>query len=124
MDIVYIVAPVDSPIYTAYTRGISSGRISGEVFWRRGGSSFAVEYNSTPIRKAEGVVGAVVTFNDITQRMEMEAALKRFSKLAVGREQTMIGLKREINAMLEEAGPGTKYQIVTDETDHLRRKSL
>ena len=45
-----------------------------EVFWRADGTSFPVEYWAYPIRK-EGDVGAVVTFLDITERKQAEAAL-------------------------------------------------
>lgn len=46
-----------------------------EVFWRADGVSFPVEYWSYPIRKEGQVVGAVVTFLDITERKQAEAAL-------------------------------------------------
>ena len=49
-----------------------------EVFWRKDGSAFPVEYVSTPITdtEAERVVGAVVVFRDITARKQAESALK------------------------------------------------
>jgi len=49
---------------------------SEEVFWRKDGTSFPVEYVSTPIRENEKLVGAVVTFKDITERKKVEQALK------------------------------------------------
>jgi len=47
-----------------------------EVFWRKDGSAFPVEYVCTPIREAERVVGAVIVFRDITARKQAESALK------------------------------------------------
>jgi PAS domain S-box-containing protein len=45
------------------------GQISHDnVFWRRDGSSFPVEFQSTPIREGSEVVGAVVTFRDVSAR--------------------------------------------------------
>ena len=41
---------------------------SDEVFRRKDGTTFPVEYVSTPIREGGTVVGAVVTFRDITER--------------------------------------------------------
>lgn len=46
-----------------------------EVFWRKDGSSFPVEYWSYPIRREGEVTGAVVTFFDITQRKQIEQRL-------------------------------------------------
>src|SRR5580700_844507 len=46
-----------------------------EVFWRADGTSFPVEYWAYPIRKEGEIVGAVVTFLDITGRRRAQAAL-------------------------------------------------
>jgi two-component system, cell cycle sensor histidine kinase and response regulator CckA len=50
---------------------------SDEVFWRKDGSCFPVEVQSSPIMEKNRVVGAVVTFRDITQRKQNEAARRR-----------------------------------------------
>jgi two-component system cell cycle sensor histidine kinase PleC len=50
--------------------------VDNEVFWRRDGSSFPVEYTSTPIIDKGSIVGAVVTFRDITERKRIEEALR------------------------------------------------
>jgi PAS domain S-box-containing protein len=50
---------------------------SDEVFTRKDGSTFPVEYVSTPIREGGEVVGAVVTFRDITRRKAAEEALRK-----------------------------------------------
>jgi PAS domain S-box-containing protein len=64
-------------IYLAFRRGEGS-HVDGEVVWRADGTSFPVEYWSYPIRKNNLLIGAVVTFVDITERRrvleEMEAA--------------------------------------------------
>lgn len=64
----------DCRIFKAFKEGRSC-RVEDEVLWRRDGSAFAAEYASYPIRDGEHVVGAVVTFNDITERKQTEAAL-------------------------------------------------
>ena len=46
-----------------------------EVFWRADGTSFPVEFWAYPIRKEGEIVGAVVTFLDITERKRAQAAL-------------------------------------------------
>lgn len=62
-------------IYKAYKEG-SGVRVDDEVLWRRDGSSFPAEYASYPIRDGDTVVGAVVTFNDITERKHTEQLLE------------------------------------------------
>lgn len=47
-------------------------RVDNEVLWRRDGSCFHAEYASYPIFEEQAVVGAVVTFNDITERVEAQ----------------------------------------------------
>lgn len=66
----------ECPIYTTLTDGVVR-RIDSEVFWRKDGSCIPVEYVSTPVRNDDGtLVGAVVTFNDITERKQREEALR------------------------------------------------
>lgn len=66
----------DCPIVRAYERG-DGVRVSDEVFWRADGTSFPVEYWSYPIREGDAVVGAVVTFVDISERLRTQATLAR-----------------------------------------------
>jgi PAS domain S-box-containing protein len=65
----------DCRIFKAFTEDCSC-RVEDEVLWRRDGSAFPAEYASYPIRDGEDVVGAVVTFTDITERKRTEAALR------------------------------------------------
>jgi PAS domain S-box-containing protein len=58
----------------------------GEVFFRKDGSQFPVEYWSHPIRKGTKVIGAVVTFLDISDRRNLEAQFLQSQKMeAIGR---------------------------------------
>lgn len=108
----------DSPIFATYTLGAQNQAIH-EVLWRKNGQSFLVEYISTPIRKDEKVMGAVVTFRDITESKQAEKEIKehieeleRFTYLTIDREEKMIELKEEINNLLEQAGNKKKYKVV------------
>ncbi|MGY2680721.1 sigma 54-interacting transcriptional regulator [Pseudomonas tolaasii] len=67
--------PVEEcPIYKAVRDGVvHEGR--QEVFWRRDGSSFPVEFTSTPVISDGRIVGAVVVFRDITERRATENQL-------------------------------------------------
>ncbi|MEO1724714.1 MAG: sigma 54-interacting transcriptional regulator [Pseudomonadota bacterium] len=64
----------DCPIYAAFRDG-EVHEVRDEVFWRKDGSSFPVEYTSTPIEDDGKLVGAVVVFRDISKRKEQEDAL-------------------------------------------------
>lgn len=58
----------------AYTVG-DVRRVNDEVLWRHDGTSFPTEYTATPIRKDGDLLGAVITFGDITERKRMEAEI-------------------------------------------------
>ncbi|UCE64149.1 MAG: PAS domain S-box protein [Nitrospirota bacterium] len=67
-------------IYSAYKDG-TVHRSDQEVFWRKDGTSFPVEYESTPIREEGGaLVGAVVVFKDISERHRCEQAIVKFRR--------------------------------------------
>jgi PAS domain S-box-containing protein len=57
------------------SRGV---HVDDEVFWRRDGTSFPVEYWSYPQFRDGELTGAVVTFIDITQRRQNEAELAAY----------------------------------------------
>jgi PAS domain S-box-containing protein len=58
--------------------GKGDGEASAEsVFWRRDGRPVPVEYGCRAMRKDGEIVGAVVTFLDISERKELQARLRR-----------------------------------------------
>jgi|GEM_PF-2921220 len=68
--------PVEEcPMWRAYSTGVAS-QIDNEVLWRKGGAPFPVEYSATPIRRGDEVAGAVVAFNDVSERRIAENRLK------------------------------------------------
>ena len=62
-------------IYKAIKDGLVR-RVDDEVFWRKDGTSFPVEYVSTPIMENGAIQGAVVTFRDIAPRKKAEQDLE------------------------------------------------
>jgi PAS domain S-box-containing protein len=64
----------DCPIFNAFRQGLPC-RIDTEVFWRKNRSAFPVEYSSYPIMEGSTVLGAVITFVDITERKRAADAL-------------------------------------------------
>ncbi len=65
----------ECPNYLAFREG-DTRRTDGEVFWRRDGTAFPVEYASSPVIEGGDVRGAVVTFSDVRERKVAEEALK------------------------------------------------
>jgi PAS domain S-box-containing protein len=78
---------------------------------------------SSPILDENGeIIKFVHLKRDITERKRAEEErekkneeLRRFNKLAVGRELKMITLKKEINALLEDLGKEPRYEIAGEE---------
>jgi len=57
--------------------------VNDEVFWRKDGTSFPVEYSVGPIRSETGeITGAVVVFIDITERKRAEDELRAAKEAA------------------------------------------
>jgi len=69
---------VDCPMYASYTQG-AENQVMDEVLWRKDGSSFPVEYSSTPLTKDGKVTGAVVTFRDVTDRKQAEEIIHQMA---------------------------------------------
>lgn len=65
----------ESAIFQAMHDGVES-HVTDEILWRRDGTSFPAEYWSYPMRKDGKLVGAVVTFLDISDRRHAEQALR------------------------------------------------
>ncbi len=90
------------PIYAAFKDG-AIRRITDEVFWRQDGTSFPVEYISTPMHDEQGqLVGAVVTFRDISQRKWAEAVLQQTNEALEQKVQERTAELLQANQQLQE----------------------
>ena len=56
--------------------GGAANHVEQALFWRRGGSNFAVEYTVSPVYENDKLKGAVVVFRDITERLRMADELR------------------------------------------------
>jgi formate hydrogenlyase transcriptional activator len=65
----------ECPIYMGFQKGEGVHR-DDEIFWRRDGTSFPVEYWSHLVVREGKTLGAVITFIDITERKQVEEALR------------------------------------------------
>lgn len=108
-------------IYEAFRRG-DSMHVDDEVFWRADGTSFAAEYHSEPIVRNGTLLGAVVSFSDITERRRAEAeVLVRELQLQHRAETdplTGVGNRLHANAILDSLGPGDA--VVMLDVDHFK----
>ncbi|WP_353383738.1 sigma 54-interacting transcriptional regulator [Acinetobacter schindleri] len=92
--------PVEQcPIYAAVHDGVVHEGIQ-EIFWRVDGSYFPVEFTSTPVIRDSEIIGAVVVFRDISERLNTEAkltqALSELQSLKSRLEQQNEYLQEEI----------------------------
>jgi PAS domain S-box-containing protein len=85
------------PIYAAFNDG-AVHHVDDEVFWRKDGSVFPVEYTSTPIVEHGMLIGAVIIFRDISDRKEAEDNLRS----ALEQVKTLQRRLEEENAYLQE----------------------
>ena len=117
------IAFTDSPIYKAMHGG-GSCRVATEVMWRSDGNSFPAEYSAFPIVDEAAVTGeatgAVITFNDITERKRTE------DDLAVAHAQAMEAsrLKSEFPRQHEPRDPHADERRDRDDRPAVRRPTL
>ncbi len=97
--------------------GKNVGKIVNVFGLRRSGEEFPLELAISAV-KIKNKWHAIAIITDITSRKEAEKELRRrmndlekFNRLAVGRELTMIELKKEINRLLVKAGEKERYNI-------------
>ncbi len=63
------------PIYKTFTLG-QFYKQEDEILWKKDGTFFPVEYTTTPIKKNNSILGAVIIFKDISERKALEKQLQ------------------------------------------------
>jgi len=74
-DIRKLILQENSQVITAMSQGCNGVHVEDEDFMRADGTCFPVEYWSYPQRQDQQVIGAVVTFSDISVRRQTESEL-------------------------------------------------
>ncbi len=125
-------SPERSPIYEAM-RHREGSHITDEVIWRADGTSFPAEYWSYPILRNDEVIGAVVTFLDVTERRQAEQEILDGVQR---REQFLAMLSHELRNPLAAILSATRVldtaswtdqpcqeaaQVVTRQANHMSR---
>ena len=100
----------ECPIYIGFKKG-EGVHGDDEVYWRKDGTSFPVEFWSHPIFQDGKTLGAVITFIDITERKLVEEALRKSEE----QWRTLLEIN---NAIITYLTPGALLHAVTE---NLRR---
>jgi PAS domain S-box-containing protein len=102
-------------IFRAFRTG-EGVHVDDEVLWRANGTSFPAEYWSYPQRRGQEIVGAVVTFIDITERKLAEGALASVRrKLIEAQEQERTRIARELHDDI-----GQRLAVLTIELEEIQ----
>lgn len=117
----------ECPAYAALRDG-KVHRVPNDVFWRKDGSSVPVQHVNTSIREGNTVVGAVIAFEDITVRQEVERVKNEFISVVSHELRTpLTSIKGYVDVLLdgdvgEITGEQREFlQIVKDNSDRLTR---
>lgn len=103
----------DCPMYAAYTERKESV-VQDEMLWCKDGTGLYVRYSARPMYARGEVSGAVVTFNDVTERRRIESELRAtkerlqthnaaLAELGRGRESAVSDVKGAFREAVETA---------------------
>jgi PAS domain S-box-containing protein len=120
-----------SPLYDALHDALRQGLVHqgmDELFQRKNGSIFPVEYICTPIQEQGAIVGVVIAFKDITERQLVERMKDEFVSVVSHELRTPLtsihGALRMLSSGLLDSQPAKGKRlldIAVDSTDRLVR---
>ncbi len=117
----------ECPIHRTLKDGVTR-HVNEELFWKKDGSSFPVEYVVTPVEENKEISGAVVVFRDLTEIKQKEEEIRRLSTAVEHTKDSIIIVDREgyvldVNdSTLELFGTDPKGKKFSDLVDGRDRK--
>jgi PAS domain S-box-containing protein len=98
-------------------KGETIHKIENEIFWKKDGTNFPVEYTSAPIKDSEKVIGAVISFKDLTAIKLMEQKEK---EIEAKYEKRFKALEANLNKA-EDRYRSLEEQLIKNEKDYEKR---
>ena len=122
--------PDECPVYLTFQSN-EPRFVEDDLFWKKDGSGFPVEYSSTPMHDHKGeTVGSVVVFRDISERKKAEEEARRHqTELAhMARLNTMgemaSGIAHELNQPLTAIATNAYASIQMMESGNISNEKL
>lgn len=118
---------IECPV-TETLRSGTSAKTSADTYWKRDGSPLLVDWSMSPLVTHGNIVGAVVVFDDVSTRLELERAKAAFIAVVSHELRTpltsLMGALRLLDRTADTGGEATEaslLDIAVRNADRLKR---